>query len=73
MTEWTQAGFAVIADSNMGGPTVASFHPDRAMAEASLRRNTLDPKEWRGTTMERVFGTLRIVPATMTFDDGRPA
>lgn len=72
MTEWTQSGWVVVADSALGGPMVASFHPGRAMAEASLARNTVDPKEWRGTVMEKAMSTLRILPATLTFDDGKP-
>lgn len=72
MAEWTQEGWAVIADSNMGGPMVASFHPGRAMAEASLKRNQVDPDEYKGTAMEQILRSLRIVPATLTLDDGNP-
>lgn len=70
MAEWTQEGFAVIADSNMGGPLVASFRPARSLAEADLKRNQVPGME--GTVMEKVLATLRIVPATLTFDDGNP-
>lgn len=71
MVEWTQQGFAVIADSNMGGPPlVASFRPSEAMAQADLKRNQVSGME--GTIMAKVLASLRVVPATMIFDDGKP-
>lgn len=69
MAEWTQPGFAVIADGHEGLPMVASFRPGRFMAERDLEKNRL-PEGVGSPSLEKMALTLRIVPATLTFDDG---